>query len=68
MNAAKNFVKVEVSNLSVYEYALTPTTPPMMIVTFDQNYKSSNNNGLMKKRQYWQREGTSWKIIYEAPV
>ena len=68
VNAAKSFVKVEVSNLSVYEYALTPTTPPMMIVTFDQNYKSSNNSGLMKKRQYWQREGERWKIIYEAPV
>ena len=68
VNAGKSFVKVEVSNLSVYEYALTPTTPPMMIVTFDQNYKSSNNNGVMKKRQYWQREGDSWKIIYEAPA
>ena len=68
INAGKSFVKVDVSNLSVYEYALSSTTPPMMIVTFDQNYKSNNSNGLMKKRQYWQREGDSWKIIYEAPA
>lgn len=68
INAAKSFVKVDVSNLSVYEYALSPATPPMMIVTFDQQYKSNNNNGQMKKRQYWQREGGQWKIIYEAPA
>jgi len=68
INAAKSFVKIEVSNLSVFEYALSPTAQPMMIVTFDQNYKSSNSNNQMKKRQYWQREGESWKIIYEAPA
>lgn len=68
INATKSFVKVEIGNLSVFEYALSPATPPMMIVTFDQNYKSSNSNNHMKKRQYWQREGESWKIIYEAPA
>lgn len=68
INAAKSFVKVEVSNLSVFEYALSPTAAPMMMVTFDQNYKSSNSNNQMKKRQYWQREGANWKIIYEAPA
>ncbi len=66
INSAKNFVNVEISNLSLFEYPLAPNTLPMAMVTFDQSYKSSNNNSKMKKRQYWQRDGDQWKIIYEA--
>jgi hypothetical protein len=35
-------------------------------VTFDQLYKSSNNNSKMKKRQFWQREDGKWKIVFEG--
>ena len=66
INASKNFVKVEISNLSVFEYPLAPDALPMAMVTFDQDYKSSNNSSKMKKRQYWQRDGEQWKIIYEG--
>ncbi len=66
VNAAKSFVKVEVSNLSIFEYTTAANQPPMMMVTFDQGYKSSNNNSRMKKRQYWQREDGRWKIIFEG--
>jgi murein L,D-transpeptidase YafK len=66
VNAGKTYVKVGISDLSVYEYPLAPDTAPMMIVTFEQDYRSSNNNSKMKKRQYWQREQDGWKIIYEA--
>ena len=66
VNGAKNFIKVGISNLSIFEYPLSSTAPPMMIVTFDQDYQSSNNSSRMKKRQYWQREQGQWKIIYEA--
>ena len=66
INASKNFVKVEISNLSVFEYPLAADALPMVMVTFDQTYKSSNNSSKMKKRQYWQRDGEQWKIIYEG--
>jgi murein L,D-transpeptidase YafK len=66
INSAKNFVKVDISNLSVFEYPLAPDALPMVMVTFDQNYKSSNNASKMKKRQYWQRNGEQWKIIFEG--
>ena len=66
VNASKNFVKVEITNLSVFEYPLAADAMPMIMVTFDQNYKSSNNSNTMKKRQYWQRDGEQWKIIYEG--
>ena len=66
INGSKNFVKIEISNLSVFEYPLAPDSLPMVMVTFDQDYKSSNNSNKMKKRQYWQRDGEQWKIIYEG--
>ena len=66
VNASKSFVKVEINNLSVFEYPLAADAPPMVMVTFDQEYKSSNNSSKMKKRQYWQRDGGQWKIIYES--
>ncbi len=66
VNANKSFIKVDVSNLSIFEYRTNANLPPMMMVTFDQGYRSSNNNSKMKKRQYWQREEGRWKIIYEG--
>lgn len=66
VNAPKTFVKVDISNLSVFEYTSTVNQAPMMMVTFDQEYKSSNNQSRMKKRQYWQREDGRWKIIFEG--
>ena len=66
VNATKRYVKVDVSNLSVFEHPVSPATLPMLMVTFDQVYKSSNNSAKMKKRQYWQREQGRWKIIYES--
>jgi len=66
VNAGKNFVKVDIANLSVFEYATAANAAPMMMVTFDQTYKSSNNNSRMKKRQFWQREDGKWKIVFEG--
>lgn len=66
VNAAKSWIKIGIANLSIFEYALQPGSNPMMMVTFDQEYKSSNNATRMKKRQYWQREGGVWRIVYEG--
>jgi len=66
VNAGKNFVKVDISNLSIFEYATAVNVAPMIMVTFDQTYKSSNSNSRMKKRQFWQREDGKWKIVFEG--
>ena len=55
VNAAKSYVKVNIDNVSVFEYTTAVNKPPMIMVTFDQDYRSSNNVAKMKKRQYWQR-------------
>ena len=63
INAAKSFIRVEFSNLSAFAY---PGEQNLLVVTFDQNYRSSNFNDRSNKRQYWRQEaGGSWRIIFE---
>ena len=38
----------------------------MAVVTFDQDYASSNLSNQMKKRQYWINENGAWRILYEG--
>ncbi len=66
VNSGKSYVKVKLDNVSIFEYPMTPGFLPFVMVTFDQEYKSSNNGTRMKKRQYWQLEDGKWKIVYES--
>ncbi len=63
VNGSKEWIKVKVDNLSVFR---NPGKEEVVVVTFDQDYRSNNLNNQMKKRQYWVREDGKWKIIYEG--
>ncbi|MFH1658485.1 MAG: L,D-transpeptidase family protein [Pseudomonadota bacterium] len=63
VNAGKEWIKLKIDNLSVFR---NPGKEEVVVVTFDQDYRSNNLNNQMKKRQYWLREGDQWKIIYEG--
>lgn len=63
INAGKEWIKVKTENLSVFR---NPGKEEVVVVTFNQDYRSNNLNNLMKKRQYWLREDGKWKIIYEG--
>ena len=63
VNAGKQWIKVQVANLSVFR---NPGKEEVVVVTFDQQYRSNNLENTMKKRQYWKREDGKWKIIYEG--
>lgn len=63
INASKEWIKVKTENLSVFR---NPGKEEVVVVTFNQDYRSNNLNNLMKKRQYWLREDGKWKIIYEG--
>lgn len=63
VNASKEWIKIGVDNLSVFR---NPGKEEVVVITFEQDYRSNNLNNRMKKRQYWVREGKSWKIIYEG--
>ena len=63
VNAGKSWIKVNISNLSVFAY---PNQPDLAVVNFEQDYQSSNLNNRMKKRQYWMKRDSRWQIIYEG--
>ena len=63
VNAAKTWIKVSVSNVSMFLY---PGYKNLAVVNFDQDYSSSNLSTQMKKRQYWIKENNHWKIVYES--
>lgn len=63
VNAGKQWIKIEAGNISMFR---NPGREEMVVVTFDQDYKSSNLSNVMKKRQYWIKEDGAWKIVYEG--
>jgi murein L,D-transpeptidase YafK len=63
VNAGKEWIKLKIDNLSVFR---NPGKEEVVVVTFDQDYRSNNLSNQMKKRQYWLREDGQWKIIYEG--
>ena len=65
VNAAKKWIKVELGAVSVLR---SPGRDPLMVVTFDQDYRSSGLSQRARKRQYWTLEDGRWKIAYEAPL
>jgi murein L,D-transpeptidase YafK len=63
VNASKTWIKVQLSDLSLLLY---PGSVEIAVATFEQEYASSNLSNRMKKRQYWIKEGSGWRIVYEG--
>ena len=63
VNSGKQWVKVKLDKLSMFLY---PGKERLAVVTFDQDYTSNNLQNRMRKRQYWLKEGTAWRIIHEG--
>ncbi|MEO8411124.1 MAG: L,D-transpeptidase family protein [Propionivibrio sp.] len=63
INAGKDWIKVKLSNLSMFR---DPGKDDLVIVTFEQDYRSNNLDDQMKKTQYWMRENGTWKIVFEG--
>lgn len=62
VNAGKRWIKVGLGRVSMFQYP----REKFVVVGFDQDYRSSNLSNVMRKRQYWVREGARWKILYEG--
>ena len=56
-------LQVGTGNISMFR---NPGKEEYVVVTFEQDYRSSNHSGQMKKRQYSIKEGGRWKIVYEG--
>lgn len=63
VNAGKSWIKVATNNISMFR---NPGKEEYVVVTFEQDYKSSNLSNAMNKRQYWIKEDGRWKIVYEG--
>jgi len=63
VNAGKTWIKVKVDRVSMFLY---PGNENLAVVTFDQDYASSNVSSKMRKRQYWLREGSASRIVNEG--
>ena len=63
INTGKDWIKVKLSNMSMFR---DPGKDDLVIVTFEQDYRSNNLDNQMKKTQYWIRENGSWKIVFEG--
>jgi murein L,D-transpeptidase YafK len=63
VNAQKEWIKLRISNVSMFR---NPGKDDMAVVTFEQDYRSSNLSNAMKKRQYWIKEDRKWRIVYEG--
>ena len=61
--ANREWIKVELNAMSMFR---APGKDEMVVVTFEQNYRSDGLNDRMRKRQYWIKEGGAWKIAYEG--
>jgi murein L,D-transpeptidase YafK len=63
VNNGKQWVKVKLEKVSMFLY---PGKERLAVVTFDQDYTSSNLANKMRKRQYWIKEGSGWRIVHEG--
>ena len=63
VNKHKKYIEVDLNNVSIYGY---PGNEEMMVVSFDQEYRSNNHRSVTQKRQYWKKQNGKWQIIYEG--
>ena len=65
VTSGKTWIKVGVSEVSLFEY---PGSRDLMMISFEQDYRSNNLSNRTSKRQFWSREGGEWRIVHEAVV
>ena len=63
VNGSKSWIKVALENVSLFR---SPGKDEMLVVNFNQDYRSNNLSNVMRKRQYWIREDSRWRIVYEG--
>ena len=64
IQSSKPKVSIQIENVSMFTYP--STKQPVILVNFEQNFKSASLQNKMLKRQYWMFENNQWKIIYEG--
>jgi murein L,D-transpeptidase YafK len=63
VNRKKTRVEIEYSKLNIFNY---PGEDKLMLMQFEQSYRSNNFNIDSTKELYWRNTGGDWKIVYEG--
>lgn len=63
VNASKKWIKVDVRNVSTFR---NPGRDELVVVTFEQDYRSDNSSSVTRKQQYWRKESGRWRIVFEG--
>lgn len=63
MNGAR-YTSVKLRDVSLFRYP--GVAEDMIVGTFTQESAVGKSKNAIRKRQYWVREGSQWKIIYEG--
>ena len=64
IQASKPKVAIKIDDVSMFGYP--GFEQPVVVVNFEQDFKSSTLQNKMRKRQYWTNENNQWKIMYEG--
>ena len=64
IQASKPKVAIKIDDISMFGYP--GFEQPVVVVNFEQDFKSPTLQNKMRKRQYWMNENNQWKIIYEG--
>lgn len=62
---SKKWIKVDLSSVGILR---NPGPHAVMVVTFEQHYRSDRLSQRSRKRQYWILEDGRWKIGYESQL
>jgi murein L,D-transpeptidase YafK len=64
IQSSKPKVAIKIEDIGMFSYP--NVSEPVVVVNFEQDFKSPALQNKMRKRQYWQIENNQWKIIYEG--
>jgi murein L,D-transpeptidase YafK len=64
IQSSKPKVTIKIEDVSMFTYP--DAEQNMIVVNFEQDFKSPSLQNKMRKRQYWVNENKQWKIIYEG--
>ncbi len=63
VNRNKTWINVEYSKLNIFNY---PSEDKLMLMQFEQSYRSNNLNIDSPKELFWRKTDTHWRIVHEG--
>ena len=63
VNRNKTWIEVEYSKLNIFNY---PGEDNLLLMQFEQNYRSNNLSIESSKELYWRKTDAQWQIVYEG--